>query len=90
MRQKLANLETENLVTSSMEFFLQLRHTGFILMTFKQVLNSPLNECLLITATVIFFFAVLEGLTLLLPVELKINVPCSCSDGMVWIDQLDY
>ena len=90
MRQKLANLEAKNLITSGLQLLLQLRHTRFILMALKQVLNPSLYVCLLIAATMIFLFAVLELFTLFLPIEFKIDISCGCSYWMVGINELDY
>lgn len=58
-------------------------------MGLQQSLNSPLNIRLFKRATMVLFLAVLEGLTLLLPIEFKINVSSSCGNWVGLIDQFD-
>lgn len=89
MRKKLSNFETENLISGSLQFLFKLWDTGLVLMAFEQSLNSSLDECLFETVSVVFFLAVFERFTFFVPIEFKIDVSCSCSDGKVEINKFD-
>mgnify|MGYP001052820774 FL=1 len=58
-------------------------------MIFKKRLNSSLDECLFIRVAMVFFFAILQRLALLVPVKLKVDIFGSCCDWQLCVDQFD-
>ena len=54
----------------------------------QQLLNPPLDERLLETATVVFLLAIYQLFALLFPVELVVNISGCDRYWQLWIDQL--
>lgn len=89
---QLSDHQFENLVAGGLEFLLHFLETAFRFEVFKQSLDMGFNIGLFEAIAMLFsldvtILHVLILITLLLPVEFKINVPGDCGDGQALVCQ---